>query len=203
LSLSFIVTYTDITLPDRSGLFNSRQGAMKILGNYLTLVERVDDLCLRATDEFRAHIACRAGCAGCCRHLSLFPVEAVALARALNDLPAEQAARIRGQAEQNLLDAPCPLLVNDHCLLYTARPIICRTHGLPLLTTQVNGKQLIDFCPLNFQGLDSLPGSAIIDLDRLNTTLAAINALFVAEWYKNTSSQKERIPMVEALSMVL
>jgi hypothetical protein len=176
---------------------------MEILKNYLTLVERVDDLCLRATEEFGAHIACRAGCAGCCRHLSLFPVEAVALARALNDLPAEQAAHIRGQAAQNLDDATCPLLSNNHCLLYTARPIICRTHGLPLLTSQENGKQLIDFCPLNFQGFDSLPGSAIIDLDRLNTTLAAINALFVAEWHKNTPSRKERIPIFEALSMVL
>lgn len=174
-----------------------------MLKNYLTLVDRVDDLCQRATEEFRAHIACRAGCDGCCRHLSLFRVEAFALARALNDLPAEQAARVREQAAQILPGDPCPLLANGHCLLYAARPIICRTHGLPLLTRKENGEQLIDFCPLNFQGLDSLPGSAIIDLDRLNTTLTAINALFVAELPEKSPFQKERIPIAEALSMVL
>jgi hypothetical protein len=175
---------------------------MEILKNYLSLVERVDELCLRATKEFGAHIACRAGCSGCCRHLSLFRVEAVALVRTLNDLPAEHAARIREHAAQNLPGDPCPLLANGHCLLYAARPIICRTHGLPLLTRQENGTQLIDFCPLNFQGLDSLPGSAIIDLDRLNTTLAAINALFVAELPEKSPSRKDRISISEALSMV-
>ena len=62
--------------------------------------------------------------------------------------------------------------------MYQARPIICRTHGLPLLVHR-DGASGIDFCPENFRGAASIPGSAIIDLDRLNATLATINTLFV------------------------
>lgn len=171
---------------------------MEVLNNYQTLVARVDELCTAVTTEFGAQLACRPGCAGCCRHLSLFPVEGIALAFALSALPTAEATRIRGRARLSSPDGPCPLLEDSCCLLYAARSIICRTHGLPLLTSQEE-KQTIDFCPLNFQGLDTLPGSAVIDLDRLNTTLAAVNALFVAEHYHGIPPEKERLTIAEAL----
>lgn len=172
------------------------------LDNYRDLLARVDNLCRTITGEFAAQLACRPGCAGCCRHISLFPVEAVALAVALGRLPVEQAATIRARAGGASPDGPCPLLANGLCLLYEARPIICRTHGLPLLTA-LEGKRSVDFCPLNFRGLDSLPGSAVIDLDRLNTTLAAINALFVAEFFSGATAGKERLSIAEALRLEL
>lgn len=171
---------------------------MEILNNYQTLVARVDELCTAVTTEFGAQLACRPGCAGCCRHLSLFRVEGIALAAALSALPAAEATRIRGRAQLSSPDGPCPLLEDGRCLLYAARPIICRTHGLPLLTS-LEGKRTVDFCPLNFQGLDTLPGSAVIDLDRLNTTLAAVNALFVAEFFRGNPPQRERLTIAEAL----
>ncbi len=175
---------------------------MDILNNYQTLVTRVDELCTAVTTEFGAQLACRPGCAGCCRHLSLFPVEGIALASTLSALPTAEATRIRERARLSSPDVPCPLLEDGRCLLYTARPIICRTHGLPLLTSQ-EGKRTVDFCPLNFQGLDTLPGSAVIDLDRLNTTLAAVNALFVAEFFRGNPPERERVTIAEALLLKL
>lgn len=171
-----------------------------LLANYRNLLAKVDLLCRRIEAEFGAQLACRAGCDSCCRHLSLFRVEAAALAAALNALPAEHAARIRARAREASAGSPCPLLENGRCLLYAARPIICRTHGLPLLTIQ-EGNRTFDFCPRNFQGIGSLPGSAIIDLDRLNATLAAINALFVAECFSGPPPEKERLTIAEALSV--
>ncbi len=56
----------------------------------------------------------------------------------------------------------------------------------------------MDVCPLNFKGVDSLPGSAMIDLDRLNTTLTAINGLFVAD-HAGPSPFPERIDMTQVL----
>lgn len=173
-----------------------------LLQNYRDLLAKVDLLCRRIGEEFGAHLACRPGCDGCCRHISLFPVEAVALAAALKELPRGEAARIRGHAHEASPHGACPLLENGRCLLYAARPIICRTHGLPLLTLQ-NGARTVGFCPLNFQGLDSLPGNAVIDLDRLNTALAAINALFVAESLKDRPLRQERITIAEALALAL
>jgi len=178
------------------------KSTVEILSNYQTLVARVDELCTAVTTEFGAQLACRPGCAGCCRHLSLFQVEGIALAAALSALPAAEATHIRGRARLSSPDGPCPLLEDGRCLLYAARPIICRTHGLPLLTSQ-DGKRNVDFCPLNFQGLDTLPGSAVIDLDRLNTTLTAVNALFVAEFFRGDPPERERLTIAEALLLNL
>jgi Fe-S-cluster containining protein len=172
------------------------------LANYRILVERVDVLGQRIEAEFRAQIACRRGCDACCRHLSLFWVEGVALAQALDDLSESVAEGIRERARRAAADGPCPLLESGACLLYTARPIICRTHGLPLLAGEGEARR-IDYCPENFRGIDTLPAGAVIDLDRLNTTLAAINALFVSEVFHGQPPDRERLTIAEALLLEL
>ena len=171
----------------------------ELLRNYRNFLARVDHICREIEVEFASSVACHAGCDGCCRHISLFPVEAAALGAALDDIPPEKAVAIRARAFGASPDGPCPLLENGLCLLYDARPIICRTHGLPLLTLQ-GGKRTVDFCPLNFRDITSLPGNAVIDLDRLNTTLAAINALFVAESSTRSPQGEERMTIAEAIT---
>lgn len=165
------------------------------LENYLTLLARVEELCQRTSQAFEDHITCHAGCDDCCRHLSVFAVEAAALREALRALPAEEAELIRSKSESSSPDTPCPLLHEGLCLLYQARPIICRTHGLPLLLLR-DGERSIDFCPENFQGLPSIPGSAVIDLERLNMMLATVNALYLQSF-----PGPERLTVAEALAL--
>lgn len=168
------------------------------LRNYRQLTARVDELCARIEGEFREGIVCRRGCDGCCRHLSLFPVEAAALASALAEAPVGLAAEIRERARAAAEDGPCPLLKDGACLLYEARPLICRTHGLPLLGRR-DGERFIDYCPLNFQGLESLPASAVIDLETLNATLSAVNRLFVKESGGDEARAEERLSIARTL----
>jgi len=163
------------------------------LENYRALLLRVDEICSQTVTRFADQLACRPGCDACCRHLSIFAVEAAALLRALGELPDERAALIRRAAAASSPDAPCPLLQGGICLLYRARPIICRTHGLPLLINR-DGAPGVDFCPENFRGATSIPGSAVIDLERLNATLAAINTLFVQSF-----PGPERLTIAQAL----
>ena len=163
------------------------------LDNYRALLLRVDEICSQTRARFGDQISCRPGCDACCRHLSIFAVEAAALNRALCQLPGQDADFIRRAAAASSPDAACPLLQGGLCLLYQARPIICRTHGLPLLVNR-DGTSGIDFCPENFQGAASIPGSAVIDLERLNATLATINALFLASF-----PGPERLTMAQAL----
>jgi len=165
------------------------------LANYLALVERIDALCTRTGERFASHISCRAGCDACCRHLSVFAVEAAGLREALGRLPGEDAAQVRRRAEQAEPQGPCPLLHDGLCLLYRARPVICRTHGLPLLL-QHDGVDRVDFCPENFKDLQSIPGSAVIDLERLNTMLAAINSLYLQAF-----PGPERLTIAQALTL--
>jgi Fe-S-cluster containining protein len=173
------------------------QEPMKSLENYFRLIDKVDELSRRIEDRFRDSISCVRGCDACCRHLTLFPVEGAALALALKELDPDSADHIRSRARGALPDGPCPLLKDGACLLYRARPLICRTHGLPLLTAS-EGKKRIDFCPENFRGLDSLPGDAVIDLDLLNSALAAINSLFVREAFPQAPIEL-RISIAESL----
>lgn len=176
--------------------------ADEALGNYRQLVAKVDELCSHVTEAFRQNIVCQPGCTSCCRHLSLFPVEGVAVAHALGQLPPAEAAGIRERAAHTLPDGPCPLLQNDLCLLYEARPLICRTHGLPIMTSE-GGRQLVDYCPLNFRGIDSLPGSAVVNIDLLNASLTAINALFVSHAATDFLLSRGRLKLAEALLLDL
>lgn len=88
-------------------------------------------------------IACRAGCAHCCRlEVSLSSSEALLALRAIQDLPEADQSRIRARidalfpllrgldaAGRKRLNQPCPLLTDDEgCAIYAARPLSCRSH---------------------------------------------------------------------------
>lgn len=151
---------------------------MNAFANYRKLVASVDTLCERVVAAHGSHMACIRGCDGCCRHITVSLVEAYALAEAFSALPEPLSSEVRHRAASTPPDAPCPLLRDGTCLLYPSRPIICRTHGFPILMETPEGMR-VDHCPLNFRGVESLPGSAVIQLERLNETLAAVNAVFV------------------------
>jgi uncharacterized protein len=57
----------------------------------------------------------------------------------------------------------------------------------------------VDYCPRNFRNIETLPGNAIVDLDRLNEALATINLLFVSEYFERGSPSKARLTISEAL----
>lgn len=173
---------------------------MEALANYRQLLANVDSLCESIGHAFADAIACRPGCADCCRHITVLPVEAAALAAACAALPGGERAALRASAGKAAPDSPCPLLADGLCLLYHARPIICRTHGLPLLVTEGENRR-VDHCPENFRSLPSLPGSAVIDLDRLNTALVAVNALYITHPSVALPTGKERLTIAEALSL--
>jgi Fe-S-cluster containining protein len=174
----------------------------ELLKNYHALVHRVDSLCGEILRTYGDSITCRKGCDECCRHISVFWVEAVNLARAAGDLPKEQSEVLLTRAESLAGKDVCPLLHEGACLLYDHRPIICRTHGLPILIRQGADVQ-VDYCPRNFQNVETLPGNMILDLDRLNETLAAINLRFVSCYFDGREPPVARLSISEALMLEL
>ena len=137
----------------------------------------MDEHIQRLARVHKDRLACKKGCDACCRHLSLFPVEAFALSRAFSHLEAPCREKILEQAQQT--DLQCPLLVDHVCMVYEARPIICRTHGYPLYMEK-EGRPMVDFCPKNFKGVKKLDRADMLDLDRMNTLLTAVNNHFTA-----------------------
>ena len=152
----------------------------KAFKEYQNLIKEVDRRCQRIIRRHRDQIACAKGCAGnCCRiHLSLFPVEAAALAMALGKLAPAERERIQHKARRTNSFGPCPLLENGACLMYDARAIICRTHGLPM-ATEYRGWRSVGYCEKNFRNLSPIPEEDIMDLKRLNHSLAKVNQGFV------------------------
>ncbi|THB79511.1 MAG: YkgJ family cysteine cluster protein [Desulfobacteraceae bacterium] len=143
-------------------------------------------------------MACKKGCDACCRYLSIFPVEAFAMARAFLNLDQDRRERINARIKE----APevCPLLVDHVCVLYHARPLICRTHGYPV-TFESDGALQVDFCPLNFKGVQHFDQEILISLDQLNQVLFAVNARFLDQ-IDTEPLLPDRIPIGDALFLL-
>lgn len=175
--------------------------------NYHALIAQVDKLTARLTAKYADHLNCRAGCSHCCQHhLSVFPVEAATISAAVQALPEairqqlrQQAARTR-EGELRHESVACPLLLADRCAIYEARPLICRTQGLPLLYQAEDGQPEVDFCPLNFTAeaaLNDLTEDHLVPLDELNLRLAAINVSYCRE--QGLQPAAERIRMADII----
>ena len=170
---------------------------------YQQLIERVDKDCRYIQERYADLIACRKGCAGnCCRiHLSIFAIEALALAHAFKKLPRDLAHHIRKKAVNTTgfgpCPTPCPLLADGACLMYASRLLICRTHGLPM-RSEYRGRQSVGFCQKNFRTSETVPDDAVMDLDKLNAELIALNrALLVT--YRGPLELRERYKIGQAL----
>jgi len=157
-----------------------RTGAInESLMDYRRLIARVDRMVHRIRRKYSVQIACHKGCACGCRNLSIWPIEALSLSGALQNLPQPVNATFRKRAAAaSFWD--CPLLQEGACSLYAFRPIICRTHGYPLLT-HFQGQPSMGYCRHNFKNIPSIPADAVIDLDKINGMLRVINASAVGE----------------------
>jgi Fe-S-cluster containining protein len=173
--------------------------ALNAFKKYQTLTAEVDRLCRAIRQSYGEHIACKKGCAGnCCqRHISVFPIEAVSFASALQKLPENMIHRLRHKARSSTTFGPCPLLEEGACLMYDSRAIICRTHGFPILN-RYRGIRTIGFCQHNFKHLSAIPDDALIELAPLNNTLTSINRQFLEETTA-TWSYCDRLTIGEAL----
>lgn len=163
------------------------------LESYRELCQRVESFCRTVRERLGDRMACRKGCSSCCRPLTLFPVEAFALLRAVESLTDQERIGLGSRLDPERGD--CPFLVDDACIVYESRPIICRTHGYPL-TVRDGERRVVDHCPLNFRGVETLPGECVLDLGRLNLILVTINARFVEN---HPAPLPERISMHDLL----
>lgn len=175
---------------------------MESLSQYRLLLEKLDRFSAAIADRFAGEMACRRGCDACCTHIGVMAVEAIAMALAVARLPEAEREAIRQRARDMAGGDACPLLREGVCLLYDARPVICRSHGLPLLLEEEGGRR-VDHCPLNFRGLESLPGDAVLSLETLNQALAAINLLCLRELGEDADGLPERLSIAEALLLEL
>jgi uncharacterized protein len=147
------------------------------------LRRRVDQHFVAAVARTPAAFHCRAGCSQCCGvRFGVFAVEATRVAAALVELSVrepELRARVRAQADLPTHSA-CALLVDGRCSVYDERPLICRSHGLPVQRHGDDGELHVEVCPLNFTD-DAAPPASVLVLEAVNAPLGVLARMWDGE----------------------
>jgi uncharacterized protein len=175
-----------------------------ILKDYRALLSDVEEEASRLNEIYREHMKCKEGCSECCTNLTLLPLEWFALEKAFKE------SGLPSPADRS--DEGCILLNKDSCLLYPYRPLICRTHGLPLLYLTQEYKDTgiriktedpewqISWCDNNFTEVseetmeDIFDPEDVLNMEEWNLLLGKLNQDFL-KTPEGRNFDKNRIPL--------
>lgn len=170
----------------------------KAIEEYRRLRDDVDRKAAELMEVHRERLCCRALCSDCCVNLTVWPVEFFSI---VEELKATKWPRpVWDEA------ASCGLLKDGLCQIYPYRPIICRTHGLPLVYLHDEDRPdeyAISFCEKNFVGVDIetfvFTPDNTLHLDEMNERLARINLGYLEEGAGAGFENRRRIELREIL----
>jgi uncharacterized protein len=155
---------------------------------YQEFAGEVDRLAERIGIMHQQHLECRLGCSYCCMDYSLLPVEYYAILEQLRS----NTPGINPEATGD----DCIFLINNACTIYGFRPVICRTHGLPLLYMNDNDEWELSVCELNFSDFDEeFHSGNTFPQDRFNSRLYMLNKAFVGLPGYSRYSVSDMIPI--------
>jgi len=160
---------------------------------YYRLRDEVDRQVADLEKMHKDWMACRKGCCSCCLDLTVWPVEFYAISEQMKTAKWPK-PQLNEDKECGFLDAECG------CQIYPFRPMICRTHGLPL----VYWHDEIDppgwgvmFCEQNFRNPDEIDfgPDTTLNMDEINEKLARINIAFLEANPALNLQPTDRIPL--------
>lgn len=135
-----------------------------VVSRYHDLAALVDTHVARVCQQYAGEIRCAGGCCSCCDRESLAALEAWNIYQYV--CAEKPAAGFDGQG--------CPFLENGLCVVYPVRPLICRSHGVPV---QLDGS--VHCCGLNFVNVQKVEADMILDQELVDRHLAVYNMAFV------------------------
>jgi len=143
---------------------------------YRELTAKVDAFFARVASRHADDMRCAPGCDMCCHdRLTVTTVEADAVRAFVAELRDDARARLRECVER---DDPCVALDGaGRCQIYDARPLVCRSHGVPIKTRAPGHLPVITSCELNFtaRGPAAADADCVLDQTTLSATLLAID----------------------------
>jgi Fe-S-cluster containining protein len=146
---------------------------------YRALTAKIDGFFARVAARHPADLQCGTGCADCCHtRLTVTAVEATAITDHVATLPAPARAELAALASRPVDPGRvrCAALGDDdRCRIYAARPVVCRSHGVPIRL----GKRAEDVtaCHRNFtaRGPAAADPDCILDQATLSALVLAVN----------------------------
>lgn len=177
--------------------------ARKHLGE---LYKKVDAVFARARARHRPRMACDSGCNDCCnRQFSVTALEALVMREALAALPPAVRSEMAEYAARDPEGASgCPARNGKGgCAIYTARPLSCRTRGMPVRLGPVPGVRslpMVEACERNFigQNLAEIDAASVIDQRTLSAVLETIDATYAEETGKPRGERFETSTLLSA-----
>jgi hypothetical protein len=176
-----------------------------VFQEYRAVLTKVDAFTAPLWRKFENEINCKPGCSQCCTAgLTLLPVEA-AYIEAGHEKSLDGADGSPGRVS----NAHCPCLnAEGMCAIYDRRPLVCRTHGLPLKiadaetqrapgTLRVLGEDTVT-CSLNFDSGKRPPAGDVLDAAKVVQLLWVVNARFCAD--QGIHNPNERVPIEDLFS---
>jgi Fe-S-cluster containining protein len=133
----------------------------QLLASLQKFYEELDHHISQIEEKNKSRINCRKGCFSCCKdELEVFGIEAENIT--------QKHAELLNHGEPYPIGM-CAFLDNEGaCRIYTSRPFVCRTHGVPISYLQEDEEgeyELLDICPLNEAGkpLETLENEEIFE----------------------------------------
>ena len=163
----------------------------KIFNRYQSLRREIDLVSDQLNTKHKNHMQCKKGCDFCCMNYSIFPIEFNFIVNALkkkNEKPL-----VNNEAEEEV----CIFLINNQCSIYSERPIICRTHGLPLLYMNNNNEWELSACDLNFTDfeMNDFSEENTFPQDKFNSKLFILNKEYLKTFKENKYGEFDLIPL--------
>jgi Fe-S-cluster containining protein len=145
-----------------------------IIDNYDKLCGYCDSFFLAIRKLHGDDMLCKKGCSECCKLHSVCALEAFVIARHMAAQNPRQLPRKKGDLRPQI----CAMLKNKGCMIYAARPVICRTHGLAISTDK--RRTVCPTCALNFKKHDvrALPKPHVLDSAVVTNNLMRLNLAF-------------------------
>ncbi len=165
----------------------------KNIDYYFHLREEIDERTRILEKTHINHLSCRSGCDLCCMDYNIFPVEFYSILKELQEQNFSPVPAPNKEEESS----SCVFLKNHKCTIYESRPVICRTHGLPLLYTNDNDEWELSTCELNFTDFDfdEFSGKNTFPQDTYNSKLFVLNRNFVANFTDKKFKETDLIPL--------
>jgi hypothetical protein len=137
------------------------------------LTWKVDAFFARVADRHGADMQCATGCSDCCHvRLTITAVEAAAIRAHVLTWPSERRGELANAAPGS--DRCAALDSAGKCKVYDARPLVCRSHGVPIRITR-NRLPVVQACHRNF-ARTTPDADCILDQATLSATLYAVDA---------------------------
>lgn len=143
------------------------------MSRYPELAAKVDAFFTRVQARHAEDMKCGSGCHHCCHtNLSVTRVEADAIRAEVAGWTADRKQALVANLAKAREDRCAALDDGGRCLVYPARPIVCRSHGAPIRMCNERSLPVINACPENFTTRG--PGAADPDCVIDQTTLSAL-----------------------------